>query len=237
MGFLDRSGDIIVDAVLTDVGREKLARNDGSFKVVGYVFADDEVDYTLFNPTTGSVYQDEDILNTPVFEALVNEKINLEFPLITITNPNLKYLPSLTSDNTAITIGEEKGLSAGVTVRFYQSTNQNAKVVPPEIQDSGYKIEVAHELLQVEDESPTDISSYGTAIFIIPRDSQLIQATQASQITFKVRPQSLSNSTWDTLGQGVAGSRTITTKIKATGLNSGLSAEITVTIDEEFSRS
>ena len=33
MGFLDNSGDIILDAVLTDTGRKRLARGDGSFKV------------------------------------------------------------------------------------------------------------------------------------------------------------------------------------------------------------
>lgn len=236
MGFLDDSGDIIVDAVLTDIGREKLARNDGSFRVVGYIFADDEIDYTQFNPTTGSAFVDEDILKTPIFEALVNEKLNIQYPLMIISNPNLKYLPSLVADNSSVSIGEEAGLSSGVTLRFFQSTNQNAKIVPPEIQDSGYKIELSHELLQIEDESPTDISSYGTAIYILPRDPRLIQATQASQITFKIRPQSLSNSTWDTLGEGTTGSRTITTKVKAIGLNSGLSAEVTVTINEELSR-
>lgn len=236
MAFLDRSGDIQADAVLTDIGREKLARNDGSFKAVGFVYADDEIDYRLFNPTTGSAFVDSVLTATPVFESLVNEKINLEFPMMIITNPNLKYLPSLTADNSAVSIGEEKGLSAGVTVRYFQSTNQNARIVPPEIQDSGYKVELSNELLQVEDESPTDISSYGTAIYILARDSQLIQSTQGSQITFKIRPQSLSNATWDTLGNGTVGSRSITTKIKATGLNSGLSAEVTVTINEEFTR-
>ena len=45
MGYIDNSGDIIVDAVLTDVGREFLARNDGSFEIVRFSFGDDEIDY------------------------------------------------------------------------------------------------------------------------------------------------------------------------------------------------
>ena len=238
MAFLDRSGDIIVDAVLTDIGREKLARNDGSFRIVGYTFADDEIDYSLFNPTTGSAFQDEEVLETPLFEANVNEKINLNFPLMIISNPNLKYLPNLQADNNQVTIGEERGLDAGVTLRFFQNTNQNARVVPVEIQDSGFKIEMVHELIQTEDESPVDISPFGTGIYILQRDAQLIQATQGSQVTFKIRPQSLSNTTWDTFGvSGSAGeNRTISTKVKATGLNSGLSAEVVVVINEEFNR-
>jgi hypothetical protein len=238
MAFLDRSGDIVVDAVLTDIGREKLARNDGSFRVVGYTFGDDEIDYTLFDPSTGSAQMDAKILETPIFEASVNEKIALNHPLISITNPSLKYLPSLSADNATVSIGEEKGLSAGVTLRFYQDTNQNAKIVPSEIQDSGFKVEVLNEYLMVENEAPVDITPYGTAIYILQRDSQLIQSSQGSQVTFKVRPQSLSNSIWNVFGtSGSAGAkRTFSTKIKCTGLNSGLSAEIVATIQEEFNR-
>ena len=33
MGFLDNTGDIIIDAVLTDTGRMRLAKGDGSFKI------------------------------------------------------------------------------------------------------------------------------------------------------------------------------------------------------------
>lgn len=238
MGMLDRSGDIIIDAVITDLGREKLARNDGSFRVVGYSFADDEIDYSQFDPTTGSAFVDTRILNTPIFEANVNEKLNFNYPLMIITNPGLKYLPSLAADNTAVSVGEEKGLNAGVTVRFYQNTNQNAKLVPVEIQDSSFRVELSNELLQVENEAPVDITPYGTAIYILQRDQQLIQASQGSQSTFKIRPQSLSDATWVTLGVSASAGakRTISTKVKATGLNSGLSAEVTVTINEEFTR-
>ena len=49
---LDNSGDIILDAVLTDAGRARLARGDGSFKIVKYAFADDEIDYAKYDQTT-----------------------------------------------------------------------------------------------------------------------------------------------------------------------------------------
>ena len=48
MGFLDQStNNIILDAVLTDKGREFLSRNDGSFNIAKFAFGDDEVDYTI----------------------------------------------------------------------------------------------------------------------------------------------------------------------------------------------
>ena len=36
MAFLDNSGDIVLDAVLTDTGRMRLARGDGSFKITKF---------------------------------------------------------------------------------------------------------------------------------------------------------------------------------------------------------
>lgn len=237
MGFVAKdSTEIVIDAVLTDIGRQKLAKNDNSFKVVSFIFADDEIDYGLFNPTTGSSYVDQEILNMPIFEANVNEKLSVNFPLITITRPDLKYLPSLASDATSLTIGEEKAQSSGVSVRFYQNTNQNAKIVPIEIQDPGFKIELANDLLYIENNSAVEISPYGTAMYIIQRDDNLIQSSGGSQVTFKIRPQSLNSTTWNTFGIGTAPSRTISTKIKATGINSGLSTTITIVINEEFIR-
>ena len=48
MGFLDHSSNnIILDAVLTDKGRELLARNDGSFSIEKFALGDDEIDYSI----------------------------------------------------------------------------------------------------------------------------------------------------------------------------------------------
>ena len=39
MAFLDNSGDIILDAVLTDTGRFRLAKGDGSFRISKFAIA------------------------------------------------------------------------------------------------------------------------------------------------------------------------------------------------------
>ena len=80
MAFLDNSGDIILDAVLTDTGRMRLARGDGSFKIVKYSFGDDEIDYTTFNSShaSGSAYYDLEILQTPVLEAFTNNTATMK---------------------------------------------------------------------------------------------------------------------------------------------------------------
>jgi hypothetical protein len=95
MGFLDNSGDIILDAVLTDAGRARLAAGDGSFKIVKYAFADDEIDYAKYNKNdaSGSAYYDIQILRTPVLEAFTNNTSTMKSKLISIPRTNLLYLP------------------------------------------------------------------------------------------------------------------------------------------------
>lgn len=95
MGFLDNSGDIILDAVLTDTGRLRLARGDGSFRIAKFALGDDEIDYGKYdaNNPSGSAYYDLDILKTPVFEAFTNNASNMQSKLISISRTNLLYLP------------------------------------------------------------------------------------------------------------------------------------------------
>ena len=97
MAFLDNSGDIILDAVLTDAGRKRLARGDGTFKVTKYAFGDDEIDYSSYNAfhDSGSAYFDLEILQTPVLEAFTNNASSLKSKLITLTNNNLLFLPEM----------------------------------------------------------------------------------------------------------------------------------------------
>ena len=97
MAFLDNSGDIILDAVLTDTGRHKLAMGDGSFNIKYFAFSDDEVDYTTYDSThpSGSAYYDLDIMQTPVLEAFTDNRASMKHRLITSANRNLLYLPVL----------------------------------------------------------------------------------------------------------------------------------------------
>jgi len=97
MAFLDNSGDIILDAVLTDTGRFRLAKGDGSFRVAKFALADDEINYANYNKNhpSGSAYYDLNILQTPVLEAFTNNIATCKHKLISIPRTNLLYLPVL----------------------------------------------------------------------------------------------------------------------------------------------
>jgi hypothetical protein len=77
---------VTVDAILTTKGRELLARNDGSFQITQFSLADDEIDYTLYNPNhpSGSAFYGEAIENIPVLEAFPNESQIMRYKLVTL---------------------------------------------------------------------------------------------------------------------------------------------------------
>lgn len=95
MAFLDNSGDIILDAVLTDTGRLRLAKGDGNFRITQFAFGDDEINYGLYNKNhaSGSAYYDLEILQTPVLEAFTNNTSVLKYQLISNNRTDLLFLP------------------------------------------------------------------------------------------------------------------------------------------------
>jgi len=103
MAFLDNSGDILLDVVLTSEGRKRLAA--GTFKPTKYAFGDQEINYSLWdsNAPSGSAYYDLTILQTPVEVAHTDASISLQTQLFTLTSvdgdPDLLYLPQLLLDN------------------------------------------------------------------------------------------------------------------------------------------
>lgn len=96
MGFLDHSSNnVIIDAVLTDVGRRKLADNDGGFRIAFFSLADDEVDYTTIQKFGRTVGKEKITKNTPVFEAQTKGDLALKHRLLTLPDPTVVRLPSL----------------------------------------------------------------------------------------------------------------------------------------------
>ena len=91
MGFLDHStNNIIVDAVLTDVGREKLADASAAKNfIVTYSFADDEIGYSLITKYGVIVGKEKIEKNTPVFEASTNAEFAVTSFLATSENSSV----------------------------------------------------------------------------------------------------------------------------------------------------
>jgi hypothetical protein len=113
MSYLS-STSVVVDAILTKKGRELLSRNDGSFRITQFSLADDEIDYTLYNPThpSGSAFYGEAIEAMPIIQAYPNDMEIMKYKLITLPRGTAK-IPVLDLGYTAITI--KQGASLAIT--------------------------------------------------------------------------------------------------------------------------
>ena len=124
MGYLSNTV-VTVDAILTKKGRELLARGDGSFKITQFALADDEVDYTLYNPdhVSGSAYYGEAIENMPLLEAFPDENQSMKYKLATLPRGTAK-LPILDLGFAAIRL--KQGASLAITpqtLNYLSTTN------------------------------------------------------------------------------------------------------------------
>lgn len=113
MGYLDNSV-VTVDAILTKKGRELLARGDGSANITQFALADDEIDYTLYNPDhpKGSAFYGEALENMPILEAFPDETQIMKYKLTTLPRGTAK-LPLLDIGYTAIRL--KQGASLAIT--------------------------------------------------------------------------------------------------------------------------
>jgi len=113
MGYLNNQV-ITIDAILTKKGRELMAKNDGSFIITQFALADDEIDYTLYNPEhpSGSAYYGEAIDNMPLLEAFPDEAQIMKYKLATLPRGTAK-LPVLDLGYAAITL--KQGASLAIT--------------------------------------------------------------------------------------------------------------------------
>lgn len=125
MGYLNNSV-ITVDAILTTKGRELLAKNDGSFRITQFGLADDEIDYTLYNPNhpSGSAYYGQAIENMPLLEAFPEETQIMKYMLTTLPRGTAK-MPIIDLGYAAIVIKQGASLSITPQTLNYTGGNQN----------------------------------------------------------------------------------------------------------------
>jgi len=115
MAFQNSCGGIVLDAILTDIGRKHMAN--GTFKVTKFALGDDEVDYSLKSSAT-VLYKNARIESLPVFEAFNAENATINYGLIDYIRPDVFYVPDLKSLETYI---ETAAIKSGSY--YYIATN------------------------------------------------------------------------------------------------------------------
>jgi hypothetical protein len=135
MGYLNNSV-VTVDAILTTKGRQLLAQNDGQFRITQFALADDEIDYTLYNPNqpSGSAYYGEALANMPLLEAFPNETQVMKYKLVTLPRGTAK-MPILDLGYSAIVI--KQGANLAITPQTLNYTGGN------QVETSGYTFTIS----------------------------------------------------------------------------------------------
>ena len=233
MGILNNStSNIILDAVLTNKGREFRSRNDGSFSIMKFAFGDDEVDYTIIEKFGRTIGKEKIEKNTPVFEAITNGSQGLKYKLVSLSRPNISRMPTLklgtrSTASNIVSLNTSTSRSDAVSVKQNISTGDT---IPIELVDQVYQVNLNNNILALSDGSkPISIDSDGTATYLLRRSATL-GAEGGSSINLRLSVKStLTNSAFNTLSTALD-NNLINTQAEVRGLQSGQTFTLPVTV-------
>ena len=127
MGYLNNQ-IVTIDAILTKKGRELLAKGDGTFNITQFALGDDEIDYTLYNPTqpSGSAFYGEAIENMPLLEAFPDETQTLKYKLATLPRGTAK-MPIISLGLTSVVLKQTAQTSITPQTLNYLDNNSTTE--------------------------------------------------------------------------------------------------------------
>jgi hypothetical protein len=232
MGFLDHStNNIIVDAVLTDKGREALARNDGSFNIYQFSLADDEVDYSIIKQFGRTIGKEKIEKNTPILEAVTQASLGLKYPLLTISNPFLTNMPvmTLTSESSPLSFNRlDSTKTKTLTITIEDKTGSQIEF---DLLESELFIELNHLFLAIAGETPDMVHTDNIAVYRyndFTRDGVSSTAGTTQKINIPISIKTINNTLFNTYS--ASGQSYIRTYIRVKGVNSGLNKNFEVQI-------
>ena len=127
MGYLNNQV-VTIDAILTKKGRELLAKGNGTFKITQFALGDDEIDYTLYNPShpSGSAYYGEAIENMPLLEAFPDETQIMKYKLATLPRGTSK-MPTISLVSNSIILKQTAATDITPETLDYLNNNRTSE--------------------------------------------------------------------------------------------------------------
>jgi hypothetical protein len=235
MGFLDHStNNIIVDAVLTDLGRRLLAENRGQFTIKKFSFSDDEVDYTTIQKYGRAVGKEKIVKNTPIFEAQTRENLALKYRMLTINDPTIVFLPALNLTLAGAATGQiDLTVGNSTTVSFEQKigSGQSQVQVPAGLVDAEFVVIMSDRFLRLQsNQRPATIEPGNrNAYYIIPSDSNFT-SEGGSKGSFVLQPKDGLDDSIFSVYSNANDPNKITTIVTIIGQSSGIRRDIVVNV-------
>jgi len=228
MGLLRQdTTNIEVDAVITTVGSQYLAR--GDYSIYSFSLGDDEINYGLIEQYGQTVGREKIEKNTPVFEALRNPALSLRSNLVSLSNPNQLYLPvlSVNAGNLVSTNYIEVSRQSSINVNLSQAIQQGAAQIPSEIVDNLYIVFVNRLFLSISNQTPVNSDSLASNPALNTARYEITSGGPTANFTLVAR--SIPTATFDTYSAFSSGVY-IKTFMRIIGRNSGITKDIEVRI-------
>lgn len=222
---------------MTDAGRAALARNDGSFSLHKFAVSDDEIDYTIITKYGRTVGKEKIEKNTPILEGLTNPAHAIKYKLVSVSNPNLLRLPSLSlngdsnvsqSSNT-ITIGRNQQKTATVS---FEQTIRNETTIDVELRDQAFIVQVPNQFLQILQQVPESIDGQQRATYVLTR-SPTENSFGGSSVQFTLSVKSLTDALFTVYGT-TADKTVIKQVLRITGKQSGSTKEVSILVNKNL---
>lgn len=238
MGFLDSStNNIIIDCVLSDVGRQFLARNDGSFSFVKFALFDDEVDYSNIKKYGRTVGKERIEKLTPIVEALTNQAYAAKYKLVSVSNPNLVRLPRLSlsgdsglnSSGNVVTLGRTTQKTSALSI---EQTIQGETSIDVELRDQVFLVEMSNLFLQILRATPDTVDGQQRATYLLPR-SPNENSQGGSTLQFVIAAKSIADAQFTVYGS-TSNKNIISTYVRVTGIQSGSVSEFKININKSL---
>ncbi len=236
MGFLDHStSNIIVDAVLTDIGRQFLARNDGSFSIVKFALADDEIDYTMIQKYGRIVGKEKIEKNTPIFEAQTIAGLALKYRCVSISNPNLTKMSSMTItgeglDSSGTTLSMTASSTTSSRLLTFTQSVVGENLVDVELRDQQFLVKVPNNFVQIAGAAPDYVDVDNVAYYTLLR-SPTTTAAGGSVLSFTLVLKSITDTQFSVFG--TSSDKTIIKAVASvTGMQSGAVKDFNITISK-----
>jgi hypothetical protein len=211
MGVLNNSS-ITIDAILTKKGRELLAKGGNSFNITQFALADDEIDYSLWNPDhpLGTAYYGATIEALPLIEALPDETQMMKYKLVTLP-ATANRIPQIDVGQTSISL--TNGTSATISPQTTNFTGGNATL--------GYTLLLSDNTVASIDVLQAAPGQGGGTVPAFIGDNQAAQSVSITGISFRVTGNPLVSTKKATIiiiGNETGGRQTVDVTVKGNTL-------------------
>ena len=171
--------------------------------------------------------------NTPVFEAITNNKLALMHPLVSIPDPNRYTLPSFIVPSLTVPNVIQLGTTTTTTRTVIVSqTLAGGEAIPQELVDNQFMVVCDDRFIRIVGSTPV-IDRNRMATYIVTRDGAL-SSQGGAVVSIPVNAKAITSASFQIYGQpsNTGNKTTIRSGMRVTGMSTGTMVEFVAQITQ-----